>query len=98
MFIFCTCICLNQLDKTEKKCQELQTRHKVDEDQLKVNLQQSQAQAAILRQEVKSKEDQLKGKEQEIQALSRDAQNKSKEVCDLAIHLIATLVKLMLSM
>jgi len=69
----------------------------VDEDQLKVNLQQSQAQAAVLRQEVKSKEDQLKGKEQEIQALSRDVQNKSKEVCDLAIHLIATLVKLVLS-
>ena len=88
MFIFSTCICLNQLDQTEKKCRELQARHKVDEDQLKVNLQQSQAQAAALRhlrQEVTSKEDQLKCKEQEIQALSLDAQNISKEVCDLAI-------------
>jgi len=63
----------------------------VDEDQLKVNLQQSQAEAAILRQEVKSKEDQLKGTEQKFQALLHQAQNMSKEVCDLAIYLISTL-------
>jgi len=64
-----------------------QARHKEDVTKLEANLQQSQARATALEQEIASKDDIIKRTEHEFQALKKDVHNKHTEVCYFAEHL-----------
>ena len=57
-----------------------QARHKEDVTELEANLQQSQARATALEQEIASKDDIIKRTEQTFQALKKDVHNKHTEV------------------
>ena len=64
-----------------------QARHKEDVTELEANLQQSQARATALEQEIASKDDIIKRTEQEFPAFKKVVHKKHTEVYNFAEHL-----------